>query len=201
MTALLDARGIAHSFRRRPVLRGASLALGRGTLTGVVGENGAGKTTLLRILAGLLSPDAGEVRLAGRLGYCPQVPEVFEALSIRENLRLFASALGVVPWQPQADRLLDRLSFRAHAGALVRDVSGGTRQKLNLAIALLGDPEVLLLDEPYAAFDWQTYLAFWEVAEELRSRGRALLLVSHLVHDRDRLDEVWALSEGVLGCG
>jgi ABC-type multidrug transport system ATPase subunit len=198
--ALLEARGISHAFRRRPVLHGASLAIGGGTIAGVVGENGTGKTTLLRILAGLLAPDEGDVRVAGRLGYCPQGTDLFELLTVREHLRLFAGALDLPSREDHAERLLARLALRPHADTLVRDASGGTRQKLNLALALLGDPDVLLLDEPYAAFDWQTYVAFWDLAAELRARGRAVLLVSHLVHDRERVDRLWALSDGVLRC-
>jgi ABC-type multidrug transport system ATPase subunit len=201
MAAALEARSLARAFRGRPVLRGASLAVAPGTVAAVVGENGSGKTTLLKILAGLLAPDAGDVRIAGRLGYCPQDADLFETLTIREHFRLFAGALGVRRWQAELDRLAGRLAFRAHAGALVRELSGGVRQKLNLSLALLGDPEVVLLDEPCAAFDWQTYLAFWELAGELRARGRAVLLVSHLVHDRERLDAIWELAEGVLRCG
>ncbi len=200
-TAALEARSLARAFRGRPVLRGASLALAPGTVAAVVGENGSGKTTLLRILAGLLTPDAGEVRLSGRLGYCPQEPDVFDTLTVREHFRLFAGALGVEAWRAELDRLADGLGFRAHTDRLVRELSGGVRQKLNLSLALLGDPEVVLLDEPCAAFDWQTYLAFWELAAELRARGRAVLLVSHLVHDRERLDGIWALDDGVLRCG
>ncbi len=198
---LLHAHQLHRAYRRRPVLRGASLAVRPGTVAAVVGENGSGKTTLLRILAGLLAPDAGEVRLQGRLGYCPQEPDVFETLTVAEHFRLFGGALGVADWRAELDRLGERLAFRPYADALVKELSGGVRQKLNLSLALLGDPEVVLLDEPCAAFDWQTYLAFWEVAGELRARGRAVLMVSHLVHDRERLDELWALSEGVLRCG
>jgi ATPase subunit of ABC transporter with duplicated ATPase domains len=91
---LLEARGISHAFGRRTVLRDVTLAVGAGTIAGVVGENGTGKTTLLRVLAGLLNPDAGEVRLAGRLGYCPQEPELFQLLTVQEHFHLFASALG-----------------------------------------------------------------------------------------------------------
>jgi ABC-type multidrug transport system ATPase subunit len=79
---------------------------------------------------------------------------------------------------------------------MVKTLSGGTRQKLNLAIALLQDPDVLVLDEPYAAFDWQTYLKFWELAEELRGIGKSLLIVSHLVYDKQKFDQIYELRSG-----
>jgi len=197
---LLEARGISFAFLRRTVLRGASLSVAGGTITGVVGENGSGKTTLLRILAGLTAPDVGEVNVVGRIGYCPQDTELFQLLTVREHLRLFASALEIPAWEAEAEQLATRLALRPYLDTLVRNASGGTRQKLNLALALLGDPDVLLLDEPYAAFDWQTYEAFWELAAELRKRGKAVLLVSHLVHDRKRVDQLWELSDGVIRC-
>lgn len=197
---ILEARGVSCAFRRRSVLREASLTVAGGTIAGIVGENGTGKTTLLRILAGLIAPDRGEVNVVGRLGYCPQDAELFQLLTVHEHLRLFAGALELTGWEDEAERLMARLFLQPYRDTLVREASGGTRQKLNLALALLGDPEVLLLDEPYAAFDWQTYLAFWEVAAELRARGKVVLLVSHLVHDRERIDQLWALSDGVLQC-
>ncbi len=96
------------------------------------------------------------------------------------------------------DELLQRFGFAAHADALVAEVSGGTRQRLNLALALLHDPELLLLDEPYSGLDWETYLHFWDYAREARGRGRGLLIVSHFVYDRTALDRVLALSGGRL---
>jgi ABC-type multidrug transport system ATPase subunit len=168
---------------------------------GVVGENGSGKTTLLKILAGLVRPDKGERVVRGRLGYCPQDPLVFERLTVTENLAYFAAAYGLREWRPRAMDLLGLLRFEAHANTLAGLVSGGTRQKLNLALALLHDPDLLLLDEPYSGLDWETYLLFWSHARELRAHGKALLVVSHFVFDRGPLDRLWELREGKLQCG
>ena len=199
--ALIEARGVAKSYGARRVLHGVDLRVAPGEAVAIVGENGSGKTTLLKLLSGLLHPDAGEIVRSGRLGYCPQDPLVFERLSVRENFAYFAAAHGLPRWTQAMDELLRRFRFSAHADALVCDVSGGTRQKLNLVLALLHDPDVLLLDEPYSALDWEAYLQFWNHARELRERGKALLVASHLVHDRERYDRVLDLRGGRLLCG
>jgi len=119
---------------------------------------------------------------------------------VSENLAFFAAAYGLGDWRPGAGELLRRFRFDAHSRARVATVSGGTRQKLNLVAALLHDPDVLLLDEPYSGLDWESYLEFWTHARELRERGKALLVVSHIVHERERFDRVLDLREGRLRC-
>jgi ABC-type multidrug transport system ATPase subunit len=94
------------------------------------------------------------------------------------------------------DALLNELRFAKYAGYRVEELSGGTRQKLNLGLALLHDPQLLLLDEPYSGFDWETYVRFWEMAEDRRQQGMGILIVSHLLTERDRLTRVYELREG-----
>ena len=195
---LLEARGLAKRFRRRPVLRDVTMVLQAGVVVGVVGENGSGKTTLIRVLSGMLSPDGGSVLVRGRLGYCPQEPLLFGDLTVEEHLRYFAAAYGLASWREPGNRLLDCLGFRDRLRDRVDQLSGGTRQKLNLALALLHSPEVILLDEPYASFDAKTYAAFWDLMAQLRGAGRALLIVSPLIHDLGRFDVVAEIAEGVL---
>ncbi len=166
-------------------------------MIGIVGENGAGKSTLLRILAGLLPPDRGRVDLRGRVGYCPQEPEVHFGLSVEQNLEWFQAAYHLRDLR-RANALMDVLALRRHRRVLVSELSGGSRQKLNLVLALMHDPDVLLLDEPYQGFDWETYLRFWDVADESRRAGRVIVIISHLVFERQRFDTVLRLREGVL---
>nr|WP_037825343.1 ABC transporter ATP-binding protein [Streptomyces sp. NRRL B-1347] len=192
----LRVRDVHKAYRKRRVLRGVSFGLEPGTLAGVVGENGSGKSTLLRILCGQLAADAGQVERRGPLGYCPQEAVLNEALTVDQHLRWFRTAYRI-DGPGRADELLDELHFAEYRHTRVGLLSGGTRQKLNLTLALLHDPRVLLLDEPYQGFDWETYLRFWDVATRLRDRGRCVLVVSHLAWDAGRLDVVHRLRDGV----
>jgi ABC-type multidrug transport system ATPase subunit len=180
------------------VLKGASLEVRAGELIGLVGENGSGKSTLMQIVVGLLGRDAGEVERPDRLGYCPQVPMLWDKLTVDEHFELFARAYGLDDAEQgrAAAGLLDELRFERYRGYRVEELSGGTRQKLNLALSLMHEPRLLLLDEPYAGFDWETYLRFWEMSERRRDSGMGILIVSHLLAERERLDRMYELCEG-----
>ena len=195
---LLSATGVWKSFRRktRPVLRNATLEVRAGEVVALVGENGAGKTTLLRICAGLLPPDTGEVLAAGRIGYCPQEPGVFDLLTADEHLILFGCAVGLSRAVAVAHgRGLLRGFGLSYAGReMARELSGGARQKLNVALALLGDPPILLLDEPYQGFDRGAYVNFWDHVRTWRAEGRGVVVVTHLLAELDRVDRVVELS-------
>ena len=184
--------------RRAEVLRGASLLVGPGELVGLVGENGSGKSTLMQIIVGLLARDAGTLSAPERLGYCPQQPLLWDKLTVAEHFELFAQAYALENGAAAAarDRLLSELDFAKYVHYRVETLSGGTRQKLNLALALLHEPQLLLLDEPYTGFDWETYLTFWEMAERRRERGMGILIVSHLLAERERLTRIYELRDG-----
>jgi ABC-2 type transport system ATP-binding protein len=195
---LLTARHVSKAFGRNRVLIDAGLIIRPGEIAGVTGENGSGKSTLLNILVGRLRPDSGTVAAAGRVGYCPQEMLVFDTLTVRENFRYFAAAYGHTDWLARMRVLLGQLNFERYADTPVNHLSGGTRQKLNLAIAYLHEPDILVLDEPYSGFDWETYLHFWDLTAELRARNRAVLVVSHFVHDRARFDSLYRIVTGRL---
>jgi ABC-2 type transport system ATP-binding protein len=204
--ALLAASGIEKSYRRgmwparrrRPVLRGVDLALYPGEIVGLVGENGSGKSTLMKILVGALAPDAGAVSVAGRLGYCPQEPQVYERLTCDEHFELFGHAYSLSSAAQLAGRrgLYAALGFGQYAATRADQLSGGTLAKLNLGLALLADPQVLLLDEPYAEFDWDTYQRFWELVADRRKAGRSVLIISHFLADQERFDRIIDLRDG-----
>ncbi|MFF4473151.1 ABC transporter ATP-binding protein [Streptomyces sp. NPDC001599] len=194
---VLRARDLHKAYGGNRVLRGADLTVAPGQLVAVVGENGAGKSTLLKALAGTLAPDRGEVSLSGTLGYCPQDPVLSGSLTVEQHLRYFAAAHRL-PALDRGRELVRALGYERYEHAPAGELSGGTRQKLNLTLALLHDPEVLLLDEPYQGFDWETYLRFWDLVEELRVRGKAVVVITHLVFEQDRFDLLADLSDGRL---
>ncbi len=211
LPAVLRVSGVTKSFhrgiwpRRRtiPVLKGASLEVGAGELVGLVGENGSGKSTLMQIVVGLLGRDAGEVDRPARLGYCPQVPMLWDKLTVDEHFDLFARAydLDEEAASRSIDALLSELDFAKYRSYRIEELSGGTRQKLNLALSLMHEPQLLLLDEPYSGFDWETYLRFWEMSERRRDNGMGILIVSHLLAERERLDRMYEIRDGrVCGC-
>ena len=191
-------RGIPPRRRNVEVLNGASLMVCAGELVGLVGENGSGKSTLMQIVVGMLASDAGRVGRLGRLGYCPQTPMLWDKLTVDEHFALFARAYDMDDQQRDraAGELAAELHFARYRSYRVQELSGGTRQKLNLSLALMHRPAILLLDEPYSGFDWETYLRFWEMSEQRRDAGMGILIVSHFLTERDRLNRVYALQEG-----
>ncbi|WP_137990794.1 ATP-binding cassette domain-containing protein [Streptomyces vilmorinianum] len=204
--AVLEATGIEKAYahglwparHRIPVLCGVDITLAPGEVVGIVGENGSGKSTLMKILVGLLTADAGTVTYTGRLGYCPQEPVVYERLTCDEHLELFGRAYAMTREAERRARreIYTALGFEHYAGTRADHLSGGTLAKLNLGLALLADPEVLLLDEPYAGFDFDTYLKFWDLVGERRQTGRAVLIISHFVTDEERFDRIVDLRDG-----
>ena len=207
-SAVLRVEDVEKSFRRGvwplrrtvEVLKGASLEVRAGELVGLVGENGSGKSTLMQIVVGLLKRDAGTVHRPARLGYCPQVPMLWEKLTVDEHFELFARAYALEDESREraVGGLLEELQFAKYRSYRVEELSGGTRQKLNLALSLMHDPQLLLLDEPYSGFDWETYVRFWEMSERRRDAGMGILIVSHLLAERERLDRMYELCEGIV---
>lgn len=204
---VIEASGLAKAYdslipfgRSVDVLENASLRVKRGQIVGVMGENGSGKSTLMNILAGVLDPDAGTVERAGRIGWCPQEPRLYERLTVDETFSLFGRGYDMTETEIDEARewLLDVLDFERFRSRQVRHLSGGNRQKLNLAVALMHEPDLLLLDEPYTGFDWETFLAFWELADELRERGVGIAVISHIINEHDRFDVVYELRDGEL---
>lgn len=201
---VLEANGVAKTYRRGwrrdplRVLSDANLALRSGEIVGLVGENGSGKSTFMKILVGSLRQNGGEVTRTGTIGYCPQEPILYERLTCDEHFELFARAYRLDPAfaERSRDDIYEILGFGDYRSARVEELSGGTRAKLNLGMALLADPDILLLDEPYAGFDWDTYLKFWDLAGQRRDSGRSVLIISHFVVDEERFDRVIHLREG-----
>ena len=185
--ALLEARGLVKRYGDRVAVSDVSLQAEAGELVGVIGPNGAGKTTLLSILAGIQRPDSGGIEQApARVGWVPQQPSLYGKLTVAENLRLFARLEGCADVPAAVDAMLEQTGLRDRAGSLASTLSGGNRQRLNVAIGLLAEPELLLLDEPSAALDPRQRERLWEFINGHAAGGTAVVYSSHNVQEVDR---------------
>jgi ABC-type multidrug transport system ATPase subunit len=189
---LISAADVVKRYGRKLVLGGVSFHANPGEAIAIVGENGVGKSTLLKICAGLVDEDEGRVAVSGRIGYCPQEPGLLDLLTAEEHVRYFGAALRLVPAHARNDgrRLLAEFGFPVAERKVAGELSGGSRQKLNLVLALLSDPEVLLLDEPYQAFDRGAYVNFWDHVDSWRAQGRAIVVVTHLLAELSLVDRI-----------
>jgi ABC-2 type transport system ATP-binding protein len=184
---VLEARDLVKRFGQRLALRGVSLSASAGELVAVIGPNGAGKTTLLSILAGIQAPDGGTIsRAPSEIGWVPQQAALYGKLTVAENLRLFARLEKRPDPEAVVDRMLEQTGLRDRAGDQVTTLSGGNRQRVNIAIGLLAEPEVLLLDEPSAALDPRQREKLWEFILELASGGTTVVYSTHNVQEADR---------------
>ena len=189
---VLRLRGVSARRGRRAVLTDLDLTVRRGEVVAVVGANGAGKSTLLQVCAGLLGAGSGTVERTARFGYAPQLDALAPLLTVDEHLRLFGMLEGAGRERsvPTGHRILQRLGWSPDGNRVAGALSGGTRQKLNLALAQLASPDLLLLDEPYQGLDALAYEDLWTLIAAWRDSGAGVLLVTHLLRDIDFVDRV-----------
>jgi ABC-2 type transport system ATP-binding protein len=191
VTALLRAAAVARTFGDVEALAPTDVELAAGETVALVGPNGAGKSTLLAILAGALEPTAGTVDAGVRVGWVPQRPAHYARLSARENLELFAQLEGV----GGVDELLARFDL-PDDGRPSGELSVGNRQRLNVALSLLGDPRVLLLDEPTAALDPGQRRRLWDVVSAVCAGGGAVCFATQNLEETEHADRVLVLVDG-----
>jgi ABC-2 type transport system ATP-binding protein len=196
----LAARGLGKRYAERAALRDVSFEVMAGELVAVIGPNGAGKTTLLSILAGIQSPDEGETEVRdGQVGWVPQHAGVYSKLSVAENLRLFARLERVADPEGVVKRMLEQAGLADRADDELSTLSGGNRQRVNVAIGLLADPPVLLADEPSSALDPRQRERLWEFIAQRRARGTTVVYSTHNVQEAERhADRVLVLADGEL---
>ncbi|WP_270887280.1 ABC transporter ATP-binding protein [Pedococcus sp. 5OH_020] len=188
----------------RVVLPDLSVRVPAGQVVGLLGPSGSGKSTLIRAVVGVQVIQAGDVRVLGepagsvslrhRVGYVTQSPSVYEDLTVRANVRYFAAILGASP--SSAEEAIDAVDLGSHADTLVGRLSGGQRSRVSLAAALVGDPELLVLDEPTVGLDPVLRRDLWNLFNRLAAQGRSLLVSSHVMDEAARCDRLLLLREG-----
>ncbi len=196
----LRAEALSKAFGARSALRDVSFELTSGERVAVIGPNGAGKTTLLSLLAGLQRATGGSVSLPPeQIGWVPQQAAVYKRLSVRENLRLFARLERVDDPDAAVDRALELTGLADRAKDELSTLSGGNQQRVNIAIGLLADPPVLLLDEPSSSLDPRQRAILWEFIDGLADAGTAVMFATHEIDEAQRhADRILVLADGEL---
>lgn len=187
----------------RTVLEHLDVAIGGG-VTGLLGPSGCGKSTLMRCLVGVQRTTGGTVEIGGqpagsrplrdRVGYVTQAASVYDDLTVAENLRFFARVLGVD--HAHVDRVVDAVDLAEYRDHVVGRLSGGQRSRASLAVALLGEPDLLVLDEPTVGLDPVLREDLWRLFHELADRGTAVLVSSHVMDEAERCDRLLLMREG-----
>jgi ABC-2 type transport system ATP-binding protein len=199
-TTALRVEGVTKRYGDREALREVSFTANPGERVAIIGPNGAGKTTLLSILAGIQPATSGTVSREPRdIGWVPQHPAVYNKLSVAENLRLFARLEKVPDPDASVSRMLDQTGLRERERDELGKLSGGNKQRVNIAVGLLSDPPVLLLDEPSSSLDPRQREVLWEFIGVLAGGGTTVLFSTHNVGEADRYaDRVLVLADGEL---
>jgi len=204
MNNLVEIRGLTVDRGQRRVLDGLDLTIEQGSVTGLLGPSGCGKSTLMRSLVGVQMLTSGSVRIDGieagskelrdRLGYVTQDPSVYTDLTVRENLTFFSRVLGGDAASVAA--AIERVDLAGHADQVVGRLSGGQLSRVSLAVALLGSPDLLVLDEPTVGLDPVLRRDLWGLFHRLADAGAAVLVSSHVMDEADRCDRLLLMREG-----
>ncbi|GEP33569.1 multidrug ABC transporter ATP-binding protein [Nocardioides szechwanensis] len=203
MKSTVEVSGLTVVRGGRPVLTGLDLVIGKG-VTGLLGPSGCGKSTLLRSIVGVQRVDSGTVSVLGepagsaplrdRIGYVTQDSSVYLDLSVTENLRFFARVLGV--GADEVDRAVEAVDLTSHRDALAGNLSGGQLSRVSLAVALLGKPDLLVLDEPTVGLDPVLRRDLWELFHRIADAGATVLVSSHVMDEAERCDRLLLMREG-----
>ena len=215
---MLEVRGIRKSFRGKPVVQGVNFDVATGEVVGLLGENGAGKTTCFRMVCGLIPADAGRVVLGGQdvtrwpmylrslkggMGYLPQETSIFRKLTVRDNLLAVMELLGFDGRERKrrCQELLVRFGLEEHAVKTAMHLSGGLKRRLEIARALISNPQIILLDEPFVGIDPSTVREIQGIVRELRGQGISFLITDHNVDKTMEIaDRIYLLASGEVAC-
>lgn len=200
----IEGSGVSVSINKTPILNDLSFGVRSGSITGLIGPSGSGKTTLMRSIVGVqkisdgrltvLDLPAGDKRLRYKIGYVTQNAVVYDDLTVVQNLRYFA--VLAQSSREQVDEIITKVQLQKQRDQIVSSLSGGQRARVSLAVALLGDPELLVLDEPTVGLDPVLRQELWQLFSTLASQGKTLLISSHVMDEADRCDELLLLRDG-----
>jgi len=208
--AAVIVRGLVMEFDGLKAVDDLDLTIEKGEVYGLLGPNGAGKTTLIRILVGLIRPTSGNARvldqpagkkeLAKRIGYMPQELALYDILTVEENLDLFANLYEMEPSriEPRKLEVLRFVALEDRRDSIVYQLSGGMRHRASLAVALLHEPELLLLDEPTVGFDPELRAGFWENFGKLKTSGKTVIITTHYMDEARHCDRIGLMHRGRL---
>jgi ABC-2 type transport system ATP-binding protein len=195
---MLEITNLQKTYGKRSVLRGLTLHIEAGEIYGLLGPNGAGKTTTINILCNLLRADSGTIRIGNQavseatkkiLGVAPQENLLYKTLSCAENLRFYGKIYGLTgrACESRIQYCLEAVGLGDRASAPVETLSGGMQRRMNIAVALVHHPKLLILDEPTTGLDIETRYEIWELIQRLRGEGMTILLTTHLLDEAQRL--------------
>ena len=205
MEAIIEVNELFKAFgkgkNRVEAVRGISLQIYEGEIFGFLGPNGAGKTTCLKMIVGLLKPDSGVVKILGvnpningkeikrKLGIIPQMPTFYEDLTVRENLEFIAKIydIPILEARERINHLITQIGLKKKRNALTKTLSGGQKRRLNLILALVHDPQIILCDEPTPGLDPQSRMIVWDFIKKLPAEGKTVILTTHYMEEADRL--------------
>ncbi len=210
LACVLDIQNLSKTFGQRQALQNLTLRLAPGEVYGLLGPNGAGKTTTINVLSGLLQPDAGQVWIAGArasestkvyLGIMPQQNLLYQSLTCGENLAFFAKIYGL-PTSLRSQRIqacLQAVNLQDRSDSVVGALSGGMQRRLSLAVAIVHQPKLVVLDEPTTGLDIEARYEVWDLIRQLKQQGVTVLLTTHLLDEAERLcDRIGFLKQGRL---
>ena len=179
---VVSIKGVSKSFGKKEVLQDLNLSIGKGERVGIFGYNGSGKSVLIKIIAGFLKQDKGRIEHSGTIGFSAQNNSIYGGLTVRENLLYFSDLYNVKQKKSRIEELIEDAYLQPYSNTLVMELSGGTQKRVDIACALLNDPEIIVLDEPFTGLDPILVKELINFLYELNKKGKTIIVSSHILH-------------------
>lgn len=206
MTAAIEIKNLEQSYGKHIVLQNISLRMPKGEILGLLGPSGSGKTTLVRSIMGMLSPKKGKITVLGhdipnrqllaKIGYMAQSDALYATLTARDNLNFFANLMGIRHPKEAIDHAARVVNLTDYLDRRVQDYSGGMKRRLSLAIALVPNPELLILDEPTVGIDPELRRQIWRELHQLSAQGTTILITTHVMEDAEECTQLLLIRDG-----